>query len=116
MATIEESMTTLMRENALLRETVPSVDDAIWSVQRAAIERDAALDTKTRVLIAYAIAASKQDEGCLTILAPDLAKRGATVQEVADAMGVVILMNGGPGHIWGQHALAVFEECLRAAV
>jgi alkylhydroperoxidase/carboxymuconolactone decarboxylase family protein YurZ len=116
MATAHETMATMIRENELLKQTVPSVEEAIWGVQRAAIERESALDSKTRVLIGYAIAASKQDEGCLAMLAPDLAKKGATMQEVADAMGVVILMNGGPGHVWAAHGLAVFEEFAKAAV
>ena len=29
-------------------------------------------------------------------------------------MGVVILMNGGPGTVWGPRALAAFEEFARA--
>ena len=80
-----------------------------------AVEGEGVLDAKTRNLIGFAIAASKQDEGCVAILAHALAQRRVTAQEVADAMGVVILMNGGPGHIWAQHALAVFEQCAGAA-
>ena len=30
----------------------------------------------------------------------------ATSQEVAEAMGVVIVMNGGPGTVWGAWAAA----------
>ena len=115
MSMASETMATVHRENATLRERIPGIDDAIWALQRAAVEGEGVLDAKTRNLIGFAIAASKQDEGCVAILAHALAQRGVTAQEVADAMGVVILMNGGPGHIWAQHALAVFEECAGAA-
>jgi len=103
-------MATMMEENATLHEKLPGVHDATFALHRAAIEDEGALDVKTRLLIGLAIAVSKQDEGCIVIYARDAAAHGVTAQEVADAMGVAILMNGGPGHIWGQHALAVFEE------
>jgi alkylhydroperoxidase/carboxymuconolactone decarboxylase family protein YurZ len=38
------------------------------------------------------------------------ARRGATAQEVAEAMGVAILMNGGPGTVWGPRGYAAFAE------
>jgi alkylhydroperoxidase/carboxymuconolactone decarboxylase family protein YurZ len=38
------------------------------------------------------------------------ARQGATAAEVAEAMGVAILMNGGPGTVWGPRAYAAFEE------
>ena len=38
------------------------------------------------------------------------AARGATAQEVAEALGVAILMNGGPGTVWGPRAYESFQE------
>jgi hypothetical protein len=34
---------------------------------------------------------------------------------VAEAMGVAILMNGGPGTVWGPRAFAAFEEFAASA-
>jgi hypothetical protein len=34
---------------------------------------------------------------------------------VAEAMGVVILMNGGPGTVYGPRVLAAFDEYAAAA-
>jgi AhpD family alkylhydroperoxidase len=110
-----ETMATMAQEDAELRESIPAVYDAIWALQRAAIENESTLDSKTRALISFAIGVSKQDEGCIAAVGMALAKLGATVEEVADAMGVVILMNGGPGHVWATHALAAFKECAAAA-
>ena len=110
MTTALETMATMKKEDSALREKAPKVHEAIWALQRAAIEDEATLDSKTRALIALAIGVSKQDEGCVAVIARAAAQHGASVEEVADAMGVAILMNGGPGHVWGSHALAVFEE------
>ena len=115
MTTMDETLTAMMEEDRVLHERNPRVHDAIWALQSAAIDGDGAIDPKTRVLISLAIAVSKQDEGCIAVIARDAAGRGVTVAEVADAVGVAILMNGGPGHIWGGHALAVFEDCVAAA-
>lgn len=116
MTTVQQTMATMMEEDRALHEQIPRVHDAIWALQRSAIDGEGTLDPKVRVLISLAIAVSKQDEGCVVAIARDAASRGITSGEVADAIGVAILMNGGPGHIWGQHALAVFEEFRRAAV
>lgn len=38
------------------------------------------------------------------------ARRGATSEEVAEALGVAISMNGGPGTVHAPRAFAAFEE------
>lgn len=116
MTTVRQTMAAMMAEDHALEERIPHVHDAIWALQSAAIDGEGTLDPKLRALIGLAIAVSKQDEGCVVAIARDVASRGVTIDEVADAIGVAILMNGGPGHIWGQHALAIFEECLHSPV
>ncbi|HEX9761573.1 MAG TPA: carboxymuconolactone decarboxylase family protein, partial [Acidimicrobiia bacterium] len=37
-------------------------------------------------------------------------RHGATADEVAEALGVAILMSGGPGTVYAPRALAAFEE------
>jgi AhpD family alkylhydroperoxidase len=112
--TVDQTLATMFAEDQAMLARIPQVHEAIWALQRAAIDGEGTLDPNVRTLIAFAIAVSKQDEGCVVAIGRDAAARGITVEEVADAMGVAVLMNGGPGHIWGQHALAVFEECVRA--
>ena len=43
------------------------------------------------------------------------ARRGVTAEEVAEAMGVAIAMNGGPGTVWAPRAYAAFEEFAAAS-
>jgi alkylhydroperoxidase/carboxymuconolactone decarboxylase family protein YurZ len=35
-----------------------------------------------------------------------------TRQQLAEAIGVAIAMNGGPGTVWGPRALRAFDEAL----
>jgi len=93
-----------------LREAIPDVYAAYKAQHAAAIASDGTLPTKFRELIALAIAVSKQCDGCIAAHARGAAQRGATAQEVAEAIGVAILMNGGPGTVWGPRAFAAFEE------
>ena len=69
-----------------------------------------ALDHKTKELIALAIAVSKECDGCIASHARGAARTGATEAEVAEALGVAIAMNGGPGTVYGPRAFAAFQE------
>src|SRR3954470_18104719 len=78
-------------------------------MERAALA-DGALSAKVKELIALAIAATRQCDGCVAAHGRGAVKQGATEAEVAEAMGVVISMNGGPGTVWGSRALAAYRE------
>lgn len=88
-----------------LRDHIPAVFEG-YGALNAAFLGDGALDAKTKELIALAVAVTKQCNGCIASHARGAARRGATAEEVADALGVAILMNGGPGTV---HAPRVFE-------
>ena len=81
----------------------------VWRAGRRGVV-DGALDAKTKELIALAIAVTKQCDGCTASHARGAARRGATPQEVAEALGVAILMNGGPGTVHAPRAFAAFQE------
>ena len=69
-----------------------------------------ALDTRTKELIALAIAVSKECDGCIAAHAHAAVQHGATPPEAAEAIGVTFLMNGGPATIYGARAYAAFRE------
>jgi AhpD family alkylhydroperoxidase len=92
-----------------LRERIPGVFDG-YRALNSAVFVDGALDTKTKELIALAIAVTRQCDGCVASHARGAARRGATEDEVAEALGVAILMNGGPGTVHGPRALEAFRE------
>ncbi len=49
-------------------------------------------------------------DGCIASHARGAARAGATVKEAAEAIGVAIMMNGGPATIYGARAYTAFTE------
>ena len=92
-----------------LRRLIPDVYEGFVSMQRAAMA-DGALDVRTKELICLAIAVTTQCDGCIAAHARGAARAGATDVEVAEALGVVMLMRGGPATVYGPRALAAFHE------
>ena len=92
-----------------LRERIPAVFEG-YGAPSAAVFTDGALDAKTKELIALAIAVAKQCDGCIASHARGVARRGATAEEVAEALGVAVLMNGGPGTVHAPRAFEAFQE------
>lgn len=99
----------LRDEYARLREAVPEVVSGYAALHRGAMG-DGALPAKTKELLALAVAITRQCDGCIAAHARAAARRGATAQEIAETAGVCILMNGGPGTVYGSKALAAYEE------
>lgn len=109
MTTARETRDELIAAGRHLRAAIPGVYQGYGALHQAAMG-DGALPAKTKELIALAIAVTRECDGCVTAHARAAYRRGVTAQEVAEAMGVAILMNGGPGTVWGPRAYAAFEE------
>lgn len=97
-----------------LRHAIPDVYEGYKRLHDAALA-DGALDTKTKELIALAIAVTRQCDGCIAAHAKAAVRQGVTAQEAAEAIGVAIAMNGGPGTVYGPRAYAAVREYLDAA-
>jgi AhpD family alkylhydroperoxidase len=99
-----------LREPArALRRAIPDVYDGYRRMHSAAYAAGA-LDRKTKELIALVVAVSKECDGCIAAHARGAVRSGATESEVAEALGVAIAMNGGPGTVYGPRAFAAFQE------
>lgn len=92
-----------------LRRRIPEVFEGYGAMSKA-VYTSGALDAKTKELIALAIGVSKQCDGCIASHARAAARRGATADEVAEMLGVTIIMNGGPGTVYAPRAMAAFLE------
>jgi AhpD family alkylhydroperoxidase len=92
-----------------LRRAIPRVYEAYGQLH-SAVYAAGALDARTKELIALAIAVSKECDGCIASHARGAARTGASEEEVAEALGVAIAMNGGPGTVYGPRAFAAFQE------
>ena len=109
MDSARETMKGLAEPAARLRRNIPEVYDGYIAMSKAVIA-DGALPAKVKELIALAIGATRECDGCISAHARGAMRQGATEAEVAEAMSVVIMMNGGPGTVWGPRALAAYCE------
>jgi AhpD family alkylhydroperoxidase len=110
MSTAHELLHDLAGQGRQLREKIPDVYAGYARMSAAAMAEGGALPARMRELIALAIAVSRECDGCVAAHARGAARQGASEQEVADALGVAILMNGGPGTVWAPRAFAAFRE------
>jgi AhpD family alkylhydroperoxidase len=95
-----------------LRHAIPQVYAGYRELHDAALAAGA-LDTRTKELIALAIAVSKECDGCIAAHAHAAVLHGATPAQAAEAIGVTFLMNGGPATVYGARAFAAFQEFYR---
>lgn len=71
------------------------------------------LDAKTKELIALGIAIAVRCDGCITYHVHDALEAGAGRKEIAETIGVAVLMGGGPAVVYGaeaHEALKQFEQ------
>ncbi|TXI40363.1 MAG: carboxymuconolactone decarboxylase family protein [Mycobacterium sp.] len=101
-------------QHRALRQMIPDVYKGFGELSRAALS-PGALDTKTKELIAMTIGVVHGCDGCIASHARGAARAGATKQEAAEAIGVSILMHGGPATIYGARAYSAFCEFADAA-
>ena len=69
-----------------------------------------ALDTKTKELIALAIAITVRCDGCISFHVHDALTAGATRQEIVETIGVAVMMGGGPSVVYGSEALEALDQ------
>ena len=99
----------LLVSHRQLSQAIPEVMSGYAQLHRAAMG-DGALSRKHKELIALAVAISKECDGCVASHARGAARHGATEAEVAEMIGVTVMMNGGPGTVWGPRAFEAFRE------
>jgi AhpD family alkylhydroperoxidase len=92
-----------------LRREIPDVYAGFRQLHEAAFVAGA-LDTKTKELIALAIAVTEGCDGCIASHSEAAVRAGATRTEAAEAIGVAVFMHGGPATIHGPRAFAAFTE------
>ncbi|SMX32129.1 carboxymuconolactone decarboxylase family protein [Octadecabacter ascidiaceicola] len=71
---------------------------------------EGAVSTKHKELIALAIGISKQCNDCIGFHVKAAIRAGATRDEIAETVNVVVLMNGGPGYMYGAKAMEAYDQ------
>ena len=92
-----------------LRAGAPEVMKGFSAVAQAALKADA-LDTRTKELIALAIAVATRCDGCIAFHAEAALKQGASRAEVLETMGMAIYMGAGPSVMYAAQALEAFDQ------
>jgi AhpD family alkylhydroperoxidase len=104
-----EVLNTLSPQHRALRKMIPDVLRGFGELSNAALA-SGALDTKFKELIALTIGVVHGCDGCIASHAQGAVRAGATKEEAAEAIGVSILMMGGPATIYGARAYDAFCE------
>jgi AhpD family alkylhydroperoxidase len=95
-----------------LRRSIPGAWAAFSQLHDATM-KDGALPARVKELIALVVAVVKRCDGCIAYHAHAAAQEGATPEEVADALGVALLMDGGPASVYGPRAWETYSEFMR---
>jgi AhpD family alkylhydroperoxidase len=94
---------------AILGKSQPATMKAFSDLHHA-VATPGALDFKTKELIALAIGVSLRCDGCIAFHTHDALQAAATPEEVAEALGVAVLMCGGPSVIYATHVVEAVEQ------
>ena len=92
-----------------LQERLPLTMTAFDQLHQKTVE-DGALGAKVKELIALGIAITVRCDGCISYHVHDALEAGASRQEIAETIGVAILMGGGPSVMYGCEALEALEQ------
>lgn len=104
-----------VKKNSMTLATAqPSVMEAFEKFHQAA-GASGALDRKIKELMALAISVTHGCDDCIAHHVHDAIEAGATREEFAEALGVAVLMGGGPGMIYASHAIEAVDQFLGEA-
>jgi AhpD family alkylhydroperoxidase len=92
-----------------LRRAIPETWAAFGALHEQAVA-EGALPTHIKELMALVVGVVEHCDGCVAYHARAAAKAGATEDEVAEALGVALLMGGGPSSVWAPRALQAYRE------
>lgn len=92
-----------------LGAAIPATMGGFGQLHEAAI-KDGALSSKTKELIALGIAITVRCDGCIAYHVHDAINAGASDAEIAETVGVAILMGGGPSVVYGIEAMQALSQ------
>lgn len=109
-----ERLETFKRNSRTLASSQPAAMKAFWGLHKATVA-PGALDTKTKELIALAISVATHCDDCIAHHTFDALEAGASREEIADALGVAVLMSGGVGVVYATHAIEAVDQFFEMA-
>ncbi|NKB84789.1 carboxymuconolactone decarboxylase family protein [Ochrobactrum grignonense] len=92
-----------------LRQSAPDTMKSFSELSRAAHSGDA-LDGMTKELIALALGVATRCQPCIAYHAEGALKKGASREQVAEALAMAIYMGAGPSVMYAAQALEAFDQ------
>ena len=93
-----------------LGKSKPDLMGKFQAFEHAAGAPGGALDPKLKQLIALALSVQAHCDTCIGFHTKQLVGMGLTRAELEDALGMCVVMGGGPSLMYAMGALAAFEE------
>lgn len=100
-----------MKSSGKMAREIPETMQGFSKMAQGAL-KEGAISTKNKELISLGIAISSRCEGCIQAHVKNSIDAGATKEEMHEAIGVAILMSGGPGTVYGAIAYDVIDQFL----
>jgi AhpD family alkylhydroperoxidase len=94
---------------AELKKHIPGTYDGYRLMHQEAMS-DGELSSGVKELIAMAYGIAERCDNCIAAHARGAARAGMTEKQVAEAVSVAIMMQGGPGTVYGAKAFEAFKE------
>jgi len=113
MESMEHIREELRQPSLDLHALIPDVMKGYSTLSTAAMS-EGELTVAVKELLAVAISITRECDGCIVAHTRGAARAGVTRQQLGEAIGVAIALNGGPGTVWGPRALRVFDEAVAA--
>lgn len=104
-----ETLRELRAPTRSLRHAIPQTWAGFVGLHDAAMA-EGELPTAVKEAAALAIAVVKRCDGCIAYHAKAAARAGATPGEVAEMLGVALLMDGGTASVYAPRAWEAFDE------
>ena len=92
-----------------LAAVLPEQMKGFGALHRSAMA-EGALSTATKELMAIAIGICVRCDGCIALHVHDALRAGATPEQVHEAIGVAVMMGGGPASTYATDALRALEQ------
>lgn len=109
MAQHQQTLRELREPTGSLRRAIPGTWEGFTDLHQAAMA-DGEVPSRLKEAVALAISVVKRCDGCIAYHARAAARAGATPGEVAEMLGVALLMDGGTASVYAPRAWEAFNE------
>jgi AhpD family alkylhydroperoxidase len=109
MAHYHDLLNDLRQPTRSLRHTIPETWAGFLALHDAAMG-EGEVPKRLKEAVALAVSVVKRCDGCIAYHAKAAARAGATPQEIAEVLGVTLLMDGGTASVYAPRAWDAFVE------